>query len=67
MMNPKLFGPKLKTLLKTLDISQTEMAKLTGLTQAAVSQILNGECEPSLGTVCKILNHIPIKFEKLVT
>lgn len=66
-MNPKLFGSKLKALIKTLDISQTELAELTGLTQAAISQIINGEREPSLGTICKILNHIPIKFERLVT
>lgn len=66
-MNPKLFGPKLKAIIKMMDISQAELAELTGLTTAAVSQILNGAREPSLQTICKILNHIPIKFERLVT
>lgn len=66
-MNPKLFGPKLKALLKLLDIEQAELAELTSLTPAAISQILNGKREPSLGTICKILKHIPIKLEKLVT
>ncbi len=66
-MNPRLFGPKLKELLKLMDIDQSEVSELTGLTQAAISQILNGKREPTLGTICKILNRIPVKFERLVT
>lgn len=66
-MNPKLFGERLKAILEALDMSQTDLANRSGLTQAAISQILNGEREPTLGTICKILNAIPVKFERLVT
>lgn len=66
-MNSKLFGPKLKALIDLMDIDQAELAEITGLTPAAISQILNGKREPTLGTVCKILRRIPVKFERLVT
>jgi DNA-binding XRE family transcriptional regulator len=66
VMDPKRFGPNLKLIMKTLDMSQTEIAEITGLTQAAISQILNGKREPTLQTICKILDRIPIKFERLV-
>lgn len=60
------FGKRLKSLLKALGMNQTELAQKTGLTQAAVSQLLAGIRDPSLHTIVKILKVIPIKFEHLV-
>jgi transcriptional regulator with XRE-family HTH domain len=65
-MNPENFGANLKQLLDELDLIQSEFARRAGLSQAAVSQILNNEREPSLQTICKILTVIPTTFERLV-
>lgn len=65
-MKPGNFGSNLNKILKVLGISQTELAEKSGLTPGAVSQILNGKNEASLGSICKILSVIPIKFERLV-
>lgn len=65
-MNPDYFGVNLRKCLKALDMTQTEFAQRTGLTQAAVSQILDGKREPSLQTICKILEVLPTNFEWLV-
>jgi transcriptional regulator with XRE-family HTH domain len=65
-MNPEKFGDNLLTVLAQLEMTQTELAEKSGLTQAAISQILAGKREPSLSSICAILNAIPIKFEKLV-
>lgn len=68
-MKPNLkaenFGINLRQLMNELDMTQAELADLVGITQAAVSQILNGERVPSVETVLKILNKIPVKFERL--
>lgn len=65
-MNPDNFGKNLKDILEYLEISQVEFAKKTGMTPAAISQLINGMREPSLSTICKILCALPVKFEKLV-
>lgn len=65
-MSPEYFGANLRKLLRALDMNQTQFAERTGLTQAAVSQILDGKREPSLATICKILLVIPTSFENLV-
>lgn len=65
-MNPKRFGINLLAVLKALDMTQAELAKRAGLTPAAVSQLINCEREPSLGTIVKILTVIPVTFERLV-
>lgn len=62
----KLFGKNLSQILDDLGMSQVELARRSGLTPAAVSQIINGEREPSFGTIVKILDVIPIQFEKLL-
>ena len=53
--------------MSTLGMDQTELAKMTGLTQAAVSQLLNGVRDPSIHTLVKIMKVIPVKFENLIT
>jgi len=60
------FSRGLSEIMEALDMSQVDLANQTGLTQAAVSQILNGKREPTLSTIVKILRVIPVKFEKLV-
>jgi transcriptional regulator with XRE-family HTH domain len=65
-MNSENFGKNLEAVMDALGLCQKDVAERTGLTQAAISQILNGKREPSLGTICKILTYLPVKFEVLV-
>jgi len=64
-MKAKNFGRNLKRVLDTLGMNQVELANKTGLTTAAVSQIINHKRDPSLSTVIKILQAVPVKFEAL--
>lgn len=65
-MNSKNFGKNLKEVLAALDMCQLRLAINTGLTPAAISQIVNSKRKPSIETVCKILKAIPVTFERLV-
>lgn len=65
-MKPNKFGERLAAVLVTLDMSQVELARRSGLSQAAVSQILSGKREPTLSSVCALLDVVPVKFESLV-
>jgi transcriptional regulator with XRE-family HTH domain len=65
-MNAEVFGYRLKEILSTLGMSQADLAYKTGLTAAAVSQIINGKREPSLSSIVAILQVIPVKFERLI-
>ncbi len=64
-LRPDLFGENLKRLLQALGMSQSELSERSGLTPAAISQIIAGKREPTLSTVCVILNVIPVSFEIL--
>lgn len=66
-MNPTKFGKNLKEVMISLGMTQTDLAIRTGLTQAAISQVLSGKREPSLSTVIIILKVIPVKFERLMS
>lgn len=66
-MCPENFGKHLRHILSTLEMTQSELAANAGLTPAAISQIISGEREPSLRTICLILRVIPVKFERLVS
>lgn len=63
--DPECFGPNLRRILKSLEMTQTELAERTGLTSANVSQLINGKRKVSLSTLCKILDAIPTNFEAL--
>jgi hypothetical protein len=63
----KRFGRNLTTVLKTIDMSPAELSRRTKLTPAAISQILAGNREPLLSTMIKIMDVIPISFERLNT
>lgn len=65
-MSPEYFGANLRKVLRSIDMTQAELADRAGITPAAVSQILDGKREPSLGTICKILAAVPTNFEWLV-
>lgn len=65
-MKPHKFGERLAKVIETLDMSQTELARRSGLTQAAVSQIISGKREPTLSSICALLEAVPAKFEALV-
>lgn len=65
-MKPENFGKNLGDILKFIDMSQNELSIKTGLTRAAISQIINGHREPGLKSVCLILKVIPSNFERLV-
>lgn len=60
------FGKNLKEIIDNLDMTQTEMSQRCGLTQACISQIINGEREPNLKTIVAILNTIPTTMERLL-
>lgn len=66
MRDAKNFGKNLQKIMTTLGMTQKDLAEELGVTQACVSQLLNGVREPSLKTICKILNTIPVKFEILI-
>jgi transcriptional regulator with XRE-family HTH domain len=61
------FVKNLKRIMDALDMNQLELSKRIGITQPAVSQLLNGVTDPSIHTIVKILKVIPCKFEQLVT
>ena len=65
-MNPDNFGKNLKDILRTLGMSQAELAENAGLTPAAISQIIAGDRDPGLKTICLIMRVLPVKFERLV-
>lgn len=65
-MKPENFGKNLKTVLDFLDVSQSKLAERAGLTQAAISQIVNGEREPSLGSAIKIAEATGCSLERLL-
>lgn len=60
------FGKNLNKIMKNLGMSQSDLAWKSGLTQAAISQILSDKREPSLSTIIAIMQVIPVKFEKLI-
>jgi predicted transcriptional regulator len=65
MSNKKKGAPRLAELLSLMGMTQNELAKRTGLTQAAISHIINGDRDPALSSILKILRVLPVKFEKI--
>lgn len=60
------FGKNLKRILNTVGMSQSELSRRTGITPAAVSQLLSGIRDPSLHTIVRIMKVLPVSFESLV-
>lgn len=65
-MNTNNLPKNLKEILQALDMSPSQLAARTGLTPSAVSQIMSGENSPSLDSIIKIMNVIPVTFERLL-
>lgn len=61
-----VFGKNLKEVLDFLGMTQSELADRSGLTRAAISQIIGGQRDPSLSSVIAILSVVPVKFERLI-
>lgn len=60
------FSKNLKEVVEFLDLTQVEFSERVGITQAATSQLLSGERTPSVETLVKILNYVPVSFERLL-
>lgn len=65
-MKAENFGKNLKKIMSDLEMTQADLAERTGLTRAAVCQIVKGDRDPQLDTVCRIMAVIPVSFEKLM-
>ena len=60
------FGKNLKDILDCLEITQDDLAKRGQLTPACISQIVNGQRDPTLITVVKILNVLGCTLERML-
>lgn len=56
---------RLKEILSVLGLSQVEFARRTGLSEAAISQYISGEREPTTSSISAILSVIPCTYETL--
>jgi transcriptional regulator with XRE-family HTH domain len=65
-MKPQHFGKNLKEVMKFLGINQYQLSVKTGLTPAAISHFVTGARSPNLANLCKILEAVPVPFERLV-
>lgn len=57
-------GINLRQLMKELGCSQKEFSEQIGITEAGLSQLLNGERMPRIDTVLKIMKATSVKFER---
>ncbi len=62
----KQFSKNLKEVVTTLGLNQAALAVRIGLTQAALSQLINGKRAPSFSTIIRILDAVPVTFERLL-
>jgi transcriptional regulator with XRE-family HTH domain len=60
------FAKNLTEVMGTLGMNGADLARRTGLTPAAISLIMSGKREPTFSTILKILEVIPVKFERLI-
>lgn len=59
------FGKNTGDIMHYLGWSQNDLAIRSGLTPAAISQIIAGNREPTLKTVLKIIEALGVTFERL--
>lgn len=59
------FANRLRELLESRHISQTELANRIGCTQPAISQMLNRNCRPQKKTILKLAEALDVPPEKL--
>lgn len=65
-MNSKEFGQNLASLLEKRGVSQSELAKRTGLTTAAISRYITGKREPRGFVVAQIAEAIGVTADELL-
>lgn len=66
MTDPAVFfGLNVRAWLIRNDMTQTTLAKKTGMTRSTVANIVNGKRVAALGSVIKILKVVPVPFEQL--
>lgn len=63
--NQSEFGKNLKCIRESLGLTAVDLANRAGLTPACISQLEGGSREPTLGTITRILDVIPVTFERL--
>lgn len=59
------FAEKLRVRAAILNISQSELARRTGLTQPTISNLWNGKHEPSFSTASKLADALGCTLEEL--
>lgn len=59
-------GDNIRLLCMVKGVSQTEMAKKCGITQAAMNNIICGKTEPRLKTTIKIADAFGVSLDYLV-
>ena len=57
------FGEKIKALREDLDMNQTELGKLVGMTQQKLSYIECGRCQPSLEDIKAFCNYFGLSAD----
>lgn len=60
-------GERLRALRTSRGISQRELAKRAGVTHSSISQIEQGQVSPSVSSLKKILNAVPISVADFFT
>lgn len=57
---------KIKMLMEAKGINQCELAKLTGVSEACISQLISAKKFPSVSTLQKISNYLECSLDELV-
>ena len=61
-----VFCDRLRTLIKSIGISQRELAKKIGCTEVTISRYITGERVPSATVVVKIANALSVSVDYLI-
>ena len=61
----KKFSRNLRHMMKKSGINQAELSDLSGLTEASVSMLMNGQRSPALETIVKIRKALPFKYDEI--
>jgi transcriptional regulator with XRE-family HTH domain len=64
-LNAKTFGGRVLEILKERDDTQLWLADKSGLTQAAISQIISGHRLPSISSACAIAQALNVSIDHL--
>jgi transcriptional regulator with XRE-family HTH domain len=65
-IDPKEIGQNVRDLRKKRNLTQVQLAKLTGLTQQEVSYYENGDREPTIQTLIRLAIGLHVSIDSLV-